>query len=696
MSRASAVMRRGSGTSGRLTWIVTVLLLLLGTGTAAYAFWASSTSSSNAAAAADSLSAGSRPEVTASGAALTVTWAAGTTVNGHNATGYTITRYAAAAGGTGTPATGGCAGTVGALTCTEQNVPGGIWYYTVTPTIALWTGEESARSTGTSSDSAAPVATVQSVSPAPNAAGWNNTSPVTVTVTADDGAAGSGVASITYAVDGGAKQTVGAAVATIPVTGEGTHSVSYFATDNAGNAGAAQTQTVKIDTTAPAAPGLSVPAYVNSANVAAVPVSGTAEAGSTVSVTAGDDTAHSVTVTATVSGTGTWSASLDLGSLNQGTITYSATATDATGNTGTAATVNRVKDTLVPAAPGLVVPEYVNIGNVSAVPVSGAAEAGGSIAVTITDGGGQAMPASATVSGSGSWSASPNLTILNQGTLTYRATVTDAAGNISSATSATDTKDTQAPGLTLAAPRWVNSMTVGNLQVGGTAEAGVTVTLTTSGAGRTPLQATASSLGNWSVSGLDLTGFKDGALTFTATTNDAAGNSTSVTAPAPNTKDVELPIFTGIAGTDGNKAGLDRGDLITISFSEAMDPAKFCPGWTGSALTGTVTLANGASTGNDAVSFSSAGCTGLNLGIILLGADYVGTTPVTFSGNGNNASTLTWDSAGKALTVKFGAASGTVSNPTQGFPSYSPPSGLTDLAGNPLGTSNPTITRTAF
>ncbi|TDL41120.1 hypothetical protein [Arthrobacter nitrophenolicus] len=121
-----------------------------------------------------------------------------------------------------------------------------------------------------------------------------------MTITADDGPDGSGVASIIHAVDGGAQQTVDGAATTVPVTGDRTHTASYFATDNAGNAGAEQMQTVRIDTAAPAALGLSVPAYVSSANVAAVPVTGTAEAGSTISLTISDaGAAHTVTVTAT-------------------------------------------------------------------------------------------------------------------------------------------------------------------------------------------------------------------------------------------------------------------------------------------------------------------------------------------------------------------------------------------------------------
>lgn len=689
--------------SRRVPWIITALLLLLGTGTAAYAFWASTTSSNNAAAAADALSAGSKPAVTANGASLSVSWAAGTTVNGRAATGYTVTRYAAATGGTGTPATGGCAGTVTTLTCTEQNVPGGIWYYTVTPTIALWTGSESPRSTGVSSDSTAPVASLSGISPTPNAAGWNSTSPVTVTITADDGTAGSGVASITYAVDGGAKQTVGGSVTSIPVSGDGTHTVSYFATDNAGNAGTAQSQTVRIDTQAPAAPGLSVPGFVNSANVAAVPVTGTAEAGAKITLTASDTGSgapHSVTVTATASGTGSWSASLDLSTFKQGTVNYSAMAADAAGNTGAATAASNTKDTVAPAAPSaLSVPAFVNIANASAVPVSGTAEAGGTVTVTAADAGSaHTVTGTATASGTGSWSMTMNLATLNDGTLTYAATVKDAAGNTSTAATATDIKDTQAPVLSISAPMYVNSVTAGGVTVSGTTEAGTAVSVTVRDSVLNGVtKAAAVSGSSWSAT-LDLSGLKDGALTYTASGTDAAGNSSTASASGTTSKETVPPTVTGITLANGGTPGTaDAGDTVTIQYSEIMDATKFCSSWSNIGLqtlsaNNDVTVTFNHTTTSNSMTVTSKTCT-LNVGTISLGANanYATTTaPVVFVGANGSVSTVSWNPATSSLTVRLGDTKNNTgaqgSNVGTNVPSYTPASSLTDIAGNPFTT----------
>ncbi len=61
----------------------------------------------------------------------------------------------------------------------------------------------------------------------------NNTTSYHVVINAAD--SGSGVKSITYSIDGGAEQTVNAASASFDVSGEGAHTVTYFATDVANN-----------------------------------------------------------------------------------------------------------------------------------------------------------------------------------------------------------------------------------------------------------------------------------------------------------------------------------------------------------------------------------------------------------------------------------------------------------------------------
>ncbi|HYC90232.1 MAG TPA: hypothetical protein VEO54_13535, partial [Thermoanaerobaculia bacterium] len=95
----------------------------------------------------------------------------------------------------------------------------------------------------TSLDSIAPVTTATHT-PAPNAAGWNNTA-ASLQLIATDG--GSGVQDVRYSVDGGAA-VLGTSVA---FTADGQYSVSYYATDKAGNVEAAKSASVRIDATAP-------------------------------------------------------------------------------------------------------------------------------------------------------------------------------------------------------------------------------------------------------------------------------------------------------------------------------------------------------------------------------------------------------------------------------------------------------------
>ena len=84
--------------------------------------------------------------------------------------------------------------------------------------------------------------------------GWY-TAGLTLNLSATDNAGGSGVASITYTLDGGAPVTVNGSTAQVPVTGDGTHTVTYRATDSAttANTEALKTITVHIDSVKPVA-----------------------------------------------------------------------------------------------------------------------------------------------------------------------------------------------------------------------------------------------------------------------------------------------------------------------------------------------------------------------------------------------------------------------------------------------------------
>lgn len=102
-------------------------------------------------------------------------------------------------------------------------------------------------------DTSAPTASA-SISPSPNAAGWNTSSPATVDISASDGSCGSGIQEITYHASGAqpiGSTDVSGASADVPITTDGVTTVTFTATDNAGNTSAPQTITVRLDTVAP-------------------------------------------------------------------------------------------------------------------------------------------------------------------------------------------------------------------------------------------------------------------------------------------------------------------------------------------------------------------------------------------------------------------------------------------------------------
>ncbi len=368
---------------------------------------------------------------------------------------------------------------------------------------------------------------------ATDAGGLAMMSPVTVTVLDAQG----GVAfTATPAVGNDGLWSVDTSALT-----DGVYTVTATALDAAGNTTTTTARTFTIDTIAPA---LSILAPANGAEIndSAPTISGTAEAGASVIVTI--DGAPQPPVIAAADGT--WS--ITSPTLDGGPHTVSVVATDAAGNASTAATTTFTVDIAAPAV-ALVAPLDGATLDDSTPTISGTAEAGASVVVTIDD---EPQPP-VIAAADGTWSiTSPTL---DDGSHTVSVIATDAVGNASAPVSASFTVDLTAPAVALTAPADDAVLNDATPTLSGTAsDAGglaagtpVTVTvLTAQGLVAFTADVAVDGAGAWSV---DADMLNDGIYTITATATDAAGNTTTTTARS-FLIDTVAPIVTIIAPAD--------------------------------------------------------------------------------------------------------------------------------------------------
>ncbi|RLR62407.1 Ig-like domain repeat protein [Pseudomonas aeruginosa] len=297
--------------------------------------------------------------------------------------------------------------------------------------------------------------------------------------------------------------------------------VNVVAQDAAGNS--SPPATVTIDSSAPPAP------VINPSN--GVVISGTAEAGATVTLTdAGGNPIGQVTA----DGSGNWSFTPGT-PLANGTVIV-ATATDPTGNTGPQAATT--VDAVAPPAP------VIDPSN--GTTISGTAEAGAK--VILTDGNGNPI-GETTADGSGNWTFTPATPLAN-GTV-VNAVAQDPAGN--TGPQGSTTVDAVAPNTPVVNP------SNGNL-LNGTAEPGSTVTLT-DGNGNPIGQTTADGSGNWSFT--PGTQLPNGTV-VNVTASDAAGNTS---APATTTVDSSLPSIPQVDPSNGSviSGTAEAGNTIIIT-----------------------------------------------------------------------------------------------------------------------------------
>ncbi|HEY4095734.1 MAG TPA: Ig-like domain-containing protein, partial [Baekduia sp.] len=319
---------------------------------------------------------------------------------------------------------------------------------------------------------------------------------------------------------------------------DGPHNYTATSRDAAGNtSGASNTRTITVDTAAPNAPLIGGSNATQ--NTSTVTLSGTAEAGSTVTVLEG----------ATVRGTGTatggnWTVTF---TATDGAHSYTATARDAAGNTSSASNTRTITvDTAAPNAP--VIGGSNATQNTTTVTLSGTAEAGAAVEVFE----GATLRGNAVATG-GNWTITFTAT---EGAHNYIATARDAAGNTSAASNTrTITVDTGAP----TAPVIGGTNTTQNttaITLSGTAEAGTTVTVLEGATARGTATAAG---GNWTISFTAA----EGAHSYVATARDAAGNTSGNSNTRTITVDLTAPNPPVIGGSDGSQSSTS----VTLSGS---------------------------------------------------------------------------------------------------------------------------------
>ncbi|EMX9179737.1 Ig-like domain-containing protein [Citrobacter sedlakii] len=415
---------------------------------------------------------------------------------------------------------------------------------TVTASVADAAGNTGSASHTLTVDTAAPVVTINTVATDDiiNSAEHGQTQMVSGAVSG--AAAGDAVVvtinnkTYTTVVDASGNWSIGVPAADITALNDGTTTVSVTVTSAAGNSGTA-THDVTVNTAVPAITINSVTAddVINAAEQGAdLTLSGTTtnvEAGQNVTVLF-----NGKSYTVTVNSTGNWTLvvpAADVASLASGTVTVS--VADAAGNTGSAShtltvdtaapvvTINTVAtDDIINSA------EHGQTQLVSGA-VSGAA-AGDAVVVTINN-----KTYTTVVDAAGNWSIgvpAADITALNDGTTTVSVTVTNAAGNSSTATHDV-TVNTVAPVVTIntvTADDVINAAEQGaDLTLSGTTtnvEAGQNVTVIF---GNKTYTASVDSNGAWTlvVPAADLATLTDGSARVEASVSNTAGNSASAT-----------------------------------------------------------------------------------------------------------------------------------------------------------------------
>lgn len=169
---------------------------------------------------------------------------------------------------------------------------------------------------------------------------------------------------------------------------------------------------------------------VDEAEVTAATVSGRGTPGDTITVTIADEEGTFVQGSASVDSTGRWTIPVNVQTLEDGLLTVTVTSTDSVGNHATLISggTKDSRNPFITIDPLLVSP--ITVAEVDSVPISGTAEAGSIVTVTIRDVNGKDIVLTTVASPQGVWNLDSDLSTLADGPVIISATAVDSSGNV--------------------------------------------------------------------------------------------------------------------------------------------------------------------------------------------------------------------------------------------------------------------------
>ncbi|MBH0078540.1 Ig-like domain-containing protein [Pseudoalteromonas sp. NZS11] len=345
-------------------------------------------------------------------------------------------------------------------------------------------------------------------------------------------------------------------------------SVIATATDAAGN-----TRTISSDDFDNTPPTLTVDVAAQSDSNTPI-ISGTSDAGegAQVTIVVTDSNGNPQTITALVDANGDWSAT-PATPLSEGQSTIEVSVRDSVGNETTVSDTTTI-DT---QAPTLTIQNVGDVSDLTPELQGTSNEIGGTVTLTITDSEGINQTLSTVVGSDGHWAIEVS-TALAQGEFSVVASITDGAGNESTANSSGNV-DTITPVVT------VDVLGLGNdstpvISGTSTEPAGtvINIVITDNNGDEHPITATVDANGDWQATSPEL---PDGSYTMQASITDDAGNTGGAT--QSGTLDTLAPTLTldtvgainnstpTISGTSNAPAGT----VITINVTDADNTETF-------------------------------------------------------------------------------------------------------------------------